>query len=369
MTIYLYCIVKQNVVVQKYRRFMLFQVIEFKRKRAFLPFVKRVSEARRLAAMDESKALLALLFKLMGNAAYGSSIIDYTRFSKVTFVHGRAELSRAVNSPHFINFTQLTADYYEVESKYKMITLNMPIQIGFFILQNAKLRMNSFFYDFIMKVCDRSKFVLCQSDTDSMYLAIAGSQLSDIVKPEEKAHYDNMLMGHCCDLENENVTDRFLCRTCCEKHNIYDRKLPGVNKIEYEGTECISLCSKTYIVLNDDGYKLTAKGVNKELVSSPYKKMRRALDDRVDVSVTNTGIRTFNSTMYTYTQNRIGFSSWYCKRVVQPDFVSTKPLSITLKPIQLVECSACSELTADVRKEGDVVLCLHCANFLEFCDV
>lgn len=37
-------------------------------------------------------------------------------------------------------------------------------------------------------------------------------------------------------------------RTCCEEHKNYDRRTPGLFKIEFEGDEIIGLCSKTYIV-------------------------------------------------------------------------------------------------------------------------
>ena len=335
--------------------------------RAFLPFVKTVSSARRAADSDESKRLIAQLFKLLGNASWGSLIMDFMKFCQIKFVKGHAALTREVNTSQFQNCTHLKEDFYEVESKYKTINLGLPIQLGFFVLQYAKLRMLQFFYDFLVKNCERSKFVLCQSDTDSIYVSIAGKELADIVKPNRKAEFDEMLNGFCSDDENDNVENRFLSRTCCAKHNAYDQRLPGVNKVEYEGHECISLCSKTYIAVNDEGYKLSAKGVNKSLITSPYKKIASALEEKKEIMVQNTGIRSQNARMYTYTQNKIGFTSWYCKRVVQPDFVSTKPLTITLKPPKLQECTSCSELTSDVSYNGDAVLCMHCANFLDFC--
>lgn len=55
------------------------------------------------------------------------------------------------------------------------------------------------------------------------------------------------------------------------------------------------------------------------------------------VECSNAGMRVNQNTMYTYTQSRVGFSYFYCKREVLPDGVRTKPLNITLSPWNLQE--------------------------------
>ena len=51
------------------------------------------------------------------------------------------------------------------------------MQIGFFVYQNAKLRMLPFYYDVLDKYLDRSDFQYCEMDTDSAYIAIAGESV------------------------------------------------------------------------------------------------------------------------------------------------------------------------------------------------
>ena len=46
----------------------------------------------------------------------------------------------------------------------------------------------------------------------------------------------------------------------------------------------------------------------------------------------NVGFRIKISDIYTYSQNKIGFNYFFCKREVLADGVSTKPLDITLSP-------------------------------------
>ena len=55
----------------------------------------------------------------------------------------------------------------------KTITLDLPLQIGRFVYQYAKLRMLQFYYDFIDVFVDHRDFQYCSMDTDSAYMALS----------------------------------------------------------------------------------------------------------------------------------------------------------------------------------------------------
>ena len=59
-----------------------------------------------------------------------------------------ARAGRKVNTPLFWKLENITQDTYKVESCEKTIKLNLPIQVGFFVYQYAKLRMLQVNYDF-----------------------------------------------------------------------------------------------------------------------------------------------------------------------------------------------------------------------------
>ena len=48
----------------------------------------------------------------------------------------------------------------------------------------------------------------------------------------------------------------------------------------------------------------------------------------------NMGFRARDNTIFTYTQERSGFSYFYCKRKVNSCGITTVPLDITLTPIR-----------------------------------
>ena len=74
----------------------------------------------------------------------------------------------------------LDNELYEVQLSKKTIVEDLPVQIGFFILQTAKLRMLEFHFDFLHNYFDISKIRLIQMDTDSSYFAIAAPSLEHI---------------------------------------------------------------------------------------------------------------------------------------------------------------------------------------------
>ena len=79
--------------------------------------------------------------------------------------------SQLINTPFFRKIDEINKDTFEVQSCKKAIKLNLPLQIGFFVYQNAKLRMLQFYYDFLDKYLDRSDSQYCKMDTDSAYIA------------------------------------------------------------------------------------------------------------------------------------------------------------------------------------------------------
>lgn len=56
--------------------------------------------------------------------------------------------------------------YYVMEMAKRVIKLDLPIQLGYYILQNAKLRMLEFYYDFMDVYVDRVDFEILRKKGD-----------------------------------------------------------------------------------------------------------------------------------------------------------------------------------------------------------
>ena len=202
----------------------------YRPKPCFKPFGDAVSNARRAGDADPSKAIIADTMKLVGNSSYGKTITNKERHRQVKFCDDD-EVPNLINSPFFRELNPIDDDTSEVQSSKKKIKLDLPLQVGFFVYQYAKLRMLQFYYDFLNKYVYRSDFEYCEMDTDSAYIAISGESLEDLVKPE---------MMH----EFENDKCNWFPRTDTVEHAKYDKRTPGLFKVEWEADGIISLCSK-----------------------------------------------------------------------------------------------------------------------------
>ena len=101
---------------------------------------------------------------------------------------------------------------YEVTLHMHKTTIkhDLPIQIGFWVCLLAKMRMLEFYYDFLVKFFEKSKFKLSQMDTDSLYFAVGSESVEEILKTEMHSLYYRErhlwhLSEHCNSYMDEYV--------------------------------------------------------------------------------------------------------------------------------------------------------------------
>ena len=81
---------------------------------------------------------------------------------------------------HFYGLTELPNGYDEVEKTKEKIIIDLPIHLGVFILNYAKLRMLEFYYDFLDYYLRREDCEIMEMDTDSNYLEISAENVEDL---------------------------------------------------------------------------------------------------------------------------------------------------------------------------------------------
>ena len=344
--------------------------IEYEPSPCFRNFGEKVSDARREGDRDPLKAIVAETMKLLGNSSYGKTITNNTNHCDVKFVND-ADDQKLRNSPLFKKSTPLGPDWNEVESKKEVLNHKLPLHIGYFVYQYAKLRMLQFHFDLIDKYIDRADYQLCEMDTDSYYAVLSKPNLEDAIRPELRREffeeYHHWFPSPSCDDHRQAFVK---CRTankiwvpsdpCCRKRQAFDKRTPGLFKLEYKGDGIVALCSKTYCCFgtcitdeetfrrrypNDDKVgvlctkelcffgkgcktKTSAKGINKNLNYLARQKYLNVLLHRMSGSGLNRGFRSNGCDMHTYSQTRDALSFLYIKRVVAKDGITTSPLAI-----------------------------------------
>ena len=91
--------------------------------------------------------------------------MDKEKHQTVKYVVGPKKASQASNDNRFKKLCELKDELFEVESAKNKITLDLPIYLGYFILQYAKLRMLEWYYDFLDKFVERDDFEYIEMDT------------------------------------------------------------------------------------------------------------------------------------------------------------------------------------------------------------
>ena len=126
----------------------VYQVVSYEPKPCFQNFGDFVSAARRAGDADPDKSIIADTMKLLGNSAYGKTVTNVDRHRKVTYCT-EVGTSLLVGNKRFRQLDVVAEDAYEVTSNKARVTYDLPLHIGFFVYQYAKLRMLEFYYDFV----------------------------------------------------------------------------------------------------------------------------------------------------------------------------------------------------------------------------
>ena len=315
----------------------VYQVVEYEPNPCFQRFGESVSAARRAGDSDPEKAIIADTMKLLGNSGYGKSVTNVDRHHDVKYCT-EVGTSALINNKRFRQLDVVTDDAYEIEMNKSVVKYTLPLHIGFFVYQYAKLRMLQFYYDFVDRYIERPLFQYCEMDTDSAYIALAGDTIDDLVTSEHREHYfrnrSQWLPAECCDdHEEEYVCARIAGRSwtatesCCLARKAFDKRTPGLFKVEWRGNGFTGLCSKTYYCFGATD-KYSTKGLSKRQNVINKDTFLAVLTNRRSGSGVNRGFRVRDSSVMTYIQEKAALTYFYGKRKVLADGLSTAPLEL-----------------------------------------
>ena len=328
----------------------VYTFIRYNKEPIFREFANAITEMRIKGDRDKHSEMPALMAKLIGNSAFGSTITNKDKHREVVLQrYATTEKTGGGGSPlagsdyravvasllNFIKYEQISPQLLEVERRHDKIVYDQLRYIAKTIFDRAKLSVLKFYYDFLKVVLMPDCFCLLETDTDSIYIATKYEKFEDNIDPEKRDLYEKLKSDYF-------ITDE------CE----YGKRQPNRYKVECEGHMMLSLCSKSYCVY-DEGtkrVKYSAKGVQKANFNACHdleKSQRQTFGETVvnlfqtalesatrdtGVSTTgravNRGLKRKYETMVMFEQEKVMFNNFYCKRRVLNDGIHTVPLSI-----------------------------------------
>ena len=302
-------LIEHGCVVDK-----LYGVIPAEEGRPFKGFMDKVSDERRKGDIELKYAIIAEMWKTVGNSAFGRTGMNKSKHKTVKYCN-----EMQFNRKKYDNFyydANVYNDVYEVFSIKKKVKQNIPIQVASSIYNDSKKRMLEFCYDCVDKYLDRSDYQYMEMDTDSAYIALAGD-FEDLVKPELKEDF----------YKNYH---KWFPRKDTEENAAYDKRTPCLFKIEFEGIAMVALCSKMYYVVGYGKDKFSCKGMQhcNNKVRTSFLAYKDVLNSGKHNKCTNRGFRFINKEIVTYQTSKIGLSNIYVKGVVMDDGDHIRPLDI-----------------------------------------
>jgi hypothetical protein len=282
---------------------------------------------------------------VVGNSAYGCTLTNKERHLDVSFTRcskSSRSVNSFINSKLFHSLDEVGDDQYEVietETVKPNIKLNTPVTIGFFVLENAKLLLLQFYYDFLLKYVSFDDFCLIESDTDSLYLGLSQASLFMCIRQKMREEFTWeygkwFAQEYCKDHQTEFFNKKFEGKpwepkSCCKEVARFDNRTVGKLHVEWSGDGVIALCSKCYFCVdNSSKPKYSAKGVSKKHNNLTAKDYLEVLFTQKIKEGVNRGFRVKNNRLYTYLQQKKGLNYFYGKRKVCSDHITTYPTDL-----------------------------------------
>ena len=151
----------------------IYRILSFKQSNWLISYVDFNTDKRQNSPDQFSKDL----YKLLSNCIYGKSIENQRKRINVKLVNDKKAYQKIVNKPNFVSQKIIDKKFVTVHCSKKVLTLNKPIYVGFFILELSKLLMNQFHYDYVLKTFNNVKLLF--TDTDSLVYEIKDGNIYD----------------------------------------------------------------------------------------------------------------------------------------------------------------------------------------------
>nr|AWB14611.1 structural protein [Fresh Meadows densovirus 3] len=297
--------VNRGLIIEKFNYMYV-----FKQDYALRDYVSNNINKRR----ETNSAPMKALYKLLNNSLYGKTCENVFKY-RIFEVHDEENLEGGqVNSflyraKNFIEFD----NKFLCEMKPDSVKLNKPIQIGFTILEYAKLHMYSFIYDIKDVFKDDVRFLYTDTDSIMMWFNLPDPWIALWITDKIKKQLDFAKM-----VDKWGIGDK----STDKQSGLWSPEADGKTIVEYVG-----LRSKSYAYkFADNEEVIKNKGVmkNAAILDSTdnvvgkvtFDIYKNALFTGTDYRVRQHVIRSKNHEVYSRPEYKLGISGNDLKRTV-----------------------------------------------------
>ena len=279
------------------------KVLEYKQDNFLKKYIMLNTELRTKASNDFEKDF----YKLMNNSVYGKTMENVRNRINFRLVSSEEQALRVKNMKRFTPFDDELCGVHIQKTK---VILNKPIYLGQNILDDSKVLMSDFHYNFMYEKIKQENIKLLFTDTDSLCYNIKNENIFDIMK-NNKSYFD---------LSNYD-----------KRHELYDKinnKVIGKfkNQSPIQIKEFLGLRSKLYSYILDGETKSDnkCKGV-KGYIGETFdiKDYIKCNETHESKTINQNSIRSYKHQLYTETISKIALSCFDDKRYIENDNINT----------------------------------------------
>ena len=112
------------------------KILEFKHEAIFKNYIEFLYSKKKEYALQNKKAI-SLIFKIMMNSFYGSTLTDKTKFKDIKICTTKEQALKLTKKPNFNSFNIINENLVIVEMSKNKCIFDSPILIGSQILFNS----------------------------------------------------------------------------------------------------------------------------------------------------------------------------------------------------------------------------------------
>ena len=198
------------------------------------------------ATFTETGPSYADTMKLLGNSGYGKTITNVDRHRDVSYCTEKAA-SLLVNDKRFRQLDMVVDDAYEIELNKKTVKYTLPVHVGFFVLQYAKLAHVAVLLRFHRQVRGAPSVRVLRDGYRFRLFGLGWRVRRRPRDPDTTRTIISAIGRNGCrpNVATTIGTTYVRCRlanrpwvgdeACCKARRAFDKRTPGLFKVEWSG--------------------------------------------------------------------------------------------------------------------------------------
>ena len=206
------------------------KILEFKHEAIFKNYIEFLYSKKKEYALQNKKSI-SLIFKIMMNSFYGSTLTDKTKFKDIKICTTKEQAMKLTKKPNFNSFNIINENLTIVEMSKNKCVFDSPILIGSEILFNSKFNLYNYCYNIIPNLFGRENIIFSLRDTDSIIYKIKNcshEKYLDILKNNKK--YFDKSLGLMENEISENINEVISLMSKCYSIQTVDNEIQNKSK-------------------------------------------------------------------------------------------------------------------------------------------